>query len=180
MASQTLKTLRINRAPVLTLWAAIVAERMGHSSETALTLGKAVAGLNAQSKARRLGLVEAKPEGAEGKKSAAKAARGPKTVEVLGRAVPVKSTRAGLRALAKGEAIKPATVQRYLEEKFGDNLPAVRAALEALAQAYTPTELEAKAYELYEAFRPAVPEGQKGWGAMGELDLVRIRRRARR
>ena len=52
----TAKTVKINRAPVLTLWAAIVAERLGQPPETALTLGRAVAGLNAQSKARRLGL----------------------------------------------------------------------------------------------------------------------------
>ncbi len=34
--------VEINRAPVLTLWATIVAEREGHDPETALTLGKAV------------------------------------------------------------------------------------------------------------------------------------------
>jgi hypothetical protein len=50
--------VQINRAPVLTLWATVVAERLGHGHEAALTLGKAVAGLNAQSKARRLGMVE--------------------------------------------------------------------------------------------------------------------------
>jgi hypothetical protein len=46
----------INRAPVLTLWAAIVAERLGFNSDEALSLGKALAGLNAQSKGRRLGI----------------------------------------------------------------------------------------------------------------------------
>ena len=46
----------VNRAAVLTLWAAIVAERLGYDRETALTLGRAVAGLNAQSKGRRLGI----------------------------------------------------------------------------------------------------------------------------
>jgi hypothetical protein len=48
----------INRAPVLTLWAAVVAERLAYSHGTALTLGKAVTGLNAQSKRRRLGIFE--------------------------------------------------------------------------------------------------------------------------
>jgi hypothetical protein len=42
-------TVTINRAPVLTLWATVVAERLGYDHEAALTLGKAVAGLNAQS-----------------------------------------------------------------------------------------------------------------------------------
>ncbi len=35
-------TLRINGAPVLTLWAAVVAERLGSPWETALTVGQAV------------------------------------------------------------------------------------------------------------------------------------------
>ena len=42
------KKVKINRAPVLTLWATVVAERLGYDEETALTLGKAVAGLNAR------------------------------------------------------------------------------------------------------------------------------------
>ena len=41
-------TISINRAPVLTLWAAVVAKRLGFDHDEALTLGKAVAGLNAQ------------------------------------------------------------------------------------------------------------------------------------
>jgi hypothetical protein len=55
----TRQTIQVNRAPVLTLWAAVVAERMGYARDTALTLGKAVAGLNAQSKGRRLHIFEA-------------------------------------------------------------------------------------------------------------------------
>ena len=40
-------SVSINRAPVLTLWAAVVAERLGFDREEALTLSKAVAGLTA-------------------------------------------------------------------------------------------------------------------------------------
>jgi hypothetical protein len=47
-------TLSINRAPVLTLWAAVVAERLGFEEDEALSLGKAPAVLNAQTKGRRL------------------------------------------------------------------------------------------------------------------------------
>ena len=50
------KVISINRAPVLTLWAAIVAQRLDFNKKEALTLGKAVAGLNAQAKGRRLGI----------------------------------------------------------------------------------------------------------------------------
>ena len=41
------KTISINRAPVLTLWAAVVAQGLGFDEDESLTLGKAVAGLNA-------------------------------------------------------------------------------------------------------------------------------------
>jgi hypothetical protein len=50
--------IRVNRAPVLTLWAAIVAERLGHDPNLAITLGRAVAGSSARVKARAIG-----PEG---------------------------------------------------------------------------------------------------------------------
>jgi hypothetical protein len=49
-------TVAVNRAPVLTLWAAVVARRLGFDEYEALSLGKALAGLNAQAKGRRLGV----------------------------------------------------------------------------------------------------------------------------
>jgi hypothetical protein len=49
-------TVTINRAPVLTLWAAVVAEPLGFDRDEALMLGKSVAGLTAQSKGQRLGI----------------------------------------------------------------------------------------------------------------------------
>ena len=39
----------------MTLWAAVVAARLGFDEDEALSLGKAVAGLNAQAKGRRRG-----------------------------------------------------------------------------------------------------------------------------
>ena len=171
MAKQTIK---INRAPVLTLWAAVVAERLGHDHQEALTLGKAVAGLNAQSKGRRLGLYEAPPEPKAGE-AKSRPPQGTVMVTVLGRPVPAMRTHEGLRATAKGEPIKPQSVERYLALRFGADLEAVRSAMEALARSYTPDELESRAYTLYEQFRPTVPEGVRGWGAKGELDLGRLR-----
>jgi len=40
----------VNRAPVLTFWAAVVTEVLAFEHDEALTLGRAVAGLNAYSK----------------------------------------------------------------------------------------------------------------------------------
>jgi len=165
------KKIKINRAPVLTLWAAIVAERMGYKKDEALTFGKAVAGLNAQSKGRKLGIYEEKTE--EEKKEEKKKEEAVKTefVEILGRGVPAIKTKQGLRAAIKGEEIDPVGVERYLRGKFGDDLEEARSAMQKLAKAYTPKQLESKAYGLYEKFRPEIPEGAKGWGAKGELDL---------
>lgn len=171
------KKLKTNRAPVLTLWAAVVAERLGHDQDAALGLGKAVAGLNAQSKGRRLGIFEeAKPtEGGEAKGSRKPAPGESTTVTLLGRSVPAIHTDKGLRATVKGQPVEPDSVRRYLAKKFGEDLGAVQSAMEALAQAYPPEKLAAQAYDLYEKFRPQIPEGKKGWGAAGELDLDYIR-----
>jgi hypothetical protein len=169
------KKITINRAPVLTLWAAVIAERFGYNQKEALTLAKAVAGLNAQSKGKRLGIYEEKKD--EPRKRGLKE---PKTgklefVEILGRGVPAVRTAQGLRASIKGEVIEPDSVQAYLEKKFGGDLSEARAAMEALAKAFTLAQLRTEAYSLYEKFRPKIPEGKKGWGVKGELDLDYIR-----
>ena len=166
--------VKINRAPVLTLWAAVVAQRLGHSEAESLTLGKALAGLNAQSKGRRLGIYapRPKPEGASGAEPPAPQG----SVELMGRAIPVVRTPRGLRAADKGEAMQAAAVRRYLESKFGEQLPEVRQAMTDLARSYSREELTARAFALYEAFRPAIPKGEKGWGVAGELDLAQLKR----
>ena len=87
----------------------------------------------------------------------------------------VVTTPAGLRAREKGRAIDPAGVDRYLTQKFGDALADVRAAMQALAKAYRPARLAEVGFALYEEFRPDIPEGRRGWGATGSLDLDTIR-----
>lgn len=166
--------IRINRAPVLTLWAKVVSERLGYDRDESLSLGKALAGLNAQSKGRRLGIY-AEPNERMASEPEAPGAGEPEMVSVLGRPVPVVRTKDGLRAAIRGEQIQPAAVQTYLEKKFGAALPEVESAMETLATANSPAELEKNAYSLYEKFRPRIPEGTKGWGAAGDLDLGLIR-----
>lgn len=189
MATQTVK---INRAPVLTMWAAIVAERLGHSHAEALSLAKAVTGLNAQSKGRRLGIYEApkresdgesdgkgddKDKAAENKKErkTPAATQSHQVVELLGRQIPITDTQDGPRAVLKDEPVEPNSVERYLHGKFGDHYTDVKEAMLELAHAFPPAELHKKAYDLYEAFRPTIPEGVKGWGAAGTLSLSKIR-----
>jgi hypothetical protein len=49
------ETVQINRATVLSLWAAVTAERQGWDRDAALTIGKALAGLNARGSVSRVG-----------------------------------------------------------------------------------------------------------------------------
>ena len=96
-------------------------------------------------------------------------------VRLLGRTVPAIRTPDGIRAMEKDfRPASTASVERYLASKFGDHLEEVRGAMEQLAASLSPEELNRQGFALYEAFRPAVPVGAKGWGATGELDLKRI------
>jgi hypothetical protein len=171
----SIPTVTINRAPVLTLWASVVAERLGYEHEAALTLGKAVAGLNAQSNGRRLGLFEESKAPPEERAPNARPLGDQCMVSLLHRRVPVVKTVLGVRATVNGQPIDPAGVERYLAQQFRHELADVRAAMEALARAYPPDQLGAQAYALYERFRPDIPEGKQGWGAAGQLDLDSIR-----
>jgi hypothetical protein len=162
--------ITINRAPVLALWATVVAERLGYEPGEALTLGRAVTGLTAQSKGRHLGIY--KPRAKEAAEKAA--GRKLEAVELLGRFVPAVQTPDGLRAIEKGRPASPESAERYLESKFGADLAAARSAMRKLAEHLAPEALATRAFVLYEKFRPAIPQGVRGWGAKGELDLGRI------
>lgn len=165
--------IKINRAPVLTLWAVVVAEQLGYDHDAALTLGKAVAGMNAQSKGRRLGIFEESK--LPPKEQAARPAGERQLVGLLGRSVTAVKTEHGLRALDKGAPTNPESVQRYLQKKFGDDLAEVLHAMQTLAMSLPNEQLAERAFALYEQFRPAIPMGKAGWGAAGELDTDKIR-----
>jgi hypothetical protein len=181
--------ITINRAPVLTLWAAMVAERLGYDRDEAVTLGRALAGLNAASKARSLGItrsgepIAAGAEAAKKPEAAKPRLRSPHEVALMGRHIPVVKTPAGTRATSDARAIDPASVHRYLAKNFGDHLAPARAAMAKLAKSLEKDALDAHAFGLYEKFRPAVPKGVRGWGAKGVLDLnvvVALASRSRR
>jgi hypothetical protein len=88
-----------NRAPIVTLWATVVAERLDYSAETAPTLGQFVAGSSARAKARRLGISNEKQEAEERHVGAAELKLWQQTVHLLGRDIPVLAADDGtLRA----------------------------------------------------------------------------------
>jgi hypothetical protein len=143
-----------------------------------LTLGRAVAGLNAYSKGVSLGLFHPSPKFLKERRKKQMGGRRLK-VDILRRAVPVVLTPDGLGVLSGGRPISPTSVQRYLQGKFGNRLVAARAAMRRLAQSVPPKTLAANGYALYVKFWPGVPTGVKGWGAMGKLDLTLVRRLAK-
>ena len=107
--------------------------------DEALSLGKAVAGLNALSKGRKLGVL--KPHEEKAKKAREKERGERFFIEVLGRPVPATNTDDGIRAMRGRNPIDPDSVRRYLSDKFGDDLKAVRSAMQKLAKAYRPQAL---------------------------------------
>jgi hypothetical protein len=165
--------MRINRAPVLTLWATVVAERLGFDHDEALTLGRALAGLNAYSKGRSLGLFKPSAE-TVARKRAEHAVAGQFEIDLMHRAIPAVATAQGIRALSKGKPTSPESVEKYLAGKFGGELEAFTRAMAELAMAFPPEDLAARAFHLYERFRPAIPRGEEGWGAAGELTTAAI------
>jgi hypothetical protein len=165
----------LSRAPVLTLWAAVVAEVLRFKHEEALTLERAVAGLNAYSKGVSLGLFQPTPKEVKEQRREMRREE-PLTVELLHPTVPAKHTNEGLRALSGESFIRPESVKKYLESKFGDALEDVSKTMLDLWKSLPPSQLAEKAYALYEKFRPEIPPGKKGWGASGKLDLDLVRK----
>ena len=98
------------------------------------------------------------------------------TVDLLNRAMLAKHTDEGLRALSGESPLRPESVQKYLDSKFGDAREDVSRAMLELAKSLPSSQLTEKAYTLYEKFRPEIPPGKKGWGASGKLDLGLIRK----
>lgn len=170
--------ITINRAPVLNLWAAVVAERLGYKKGEALSLAKALTGQTAQKRGKELGIYDESEEDQPKPKKRKSTEAVP--LRFMGKDIMVVDTPDGVRAVSRDKPIEPGSVEKYLKSKFGDSLPEARAAMEALATSLPPRELRAKAYNLYGQFTPQVPAGMKGWGAKGELDLDKIRKLAKR
>lgn len=83
--------LLVNHAPVLTLWAAVVAKRLGVERDEALTLARAFAGLNAYAEGKALGIFHPKPAEVKAKRKTLKHGEG-LTVNLLHGAVPAVRT----------------------------------------------------------------------------------------
>jgi hypothetical protein len=110
-----------HHSPVLTLWATVVAERLGYPAEMALTLSRFVAGSSARAKAHRLGIGDEKRDAEEGHAQAAELKPRRQTIRLLGRDIPVLPADDGrLRAGDDGKPASAKSVQSYIAGTFGD------------------------------------------------------------
>lgn len=171
--------VKINRAPVLTLWVAVVAERQGFSKEAGLTFGKAISGMLAQSKGRSIGVFDKKDtdDAAKLEREEEEHRQGIAKHDVFGMSIKAKDVGddGDVRALDSNmQAMNHKQAEGYLQRAFGERLQDAKSALEKLAHSYKAEEIGEHCYHLYEQFRPSVASGQKGWGQKGQLDLAQI------
>ncbi|KIJ56871.1 hypothetical protein M422DRAFT_238464 [Sphaerobolus stellatus SS14] len=160
------KSVMVNRAPVMTAWATVVAEALGFKREEALSIASVYTEMNATSKGVGLGIFE---EG-KGKGLEATAGGGQPFVEFMGRN-PVFSTRdSQWRGLLKGEPVSPSAAYKYITNAFHQTTGHVIGAMRLLAETYPPRELNRLGFSLYADFRPTVD----GWGKKGELKCSNI------
>ena len=172
MADQrhTHHTLRINRAPVLTLWAAVVAERLGFAvgggahtgtrrrRTQRLRQGQSPRSLHAHA-ARRPGAAP----GAAREGDAEGGAPAP------GRAG--DAYRRGLRALSKEKPIDPATVQRYLTSKFGAALDEGLRGDAAAGHFTSASRTGGRGVIISTNSSDRLfPRARRGWGATGHIE----------
>jgi len=84
---------------------------------------------------------------------------------------PLYQTQQGQwRALSNGNPAHPKSAFDYITRSFRQTSPFVMGALKLLADSYSPTELNKKAWSLYAEFRPEVNE----WGKRSEVHCSKI------
>ncbi|KAG2056353.1 hypothetical protein BDR06DRAFT_1006064 [Suillus hirtellus] len=176
----------VNRAPLMTAWATVVAERLGFEREEALSIASVYTEMNAISKGVSLGLLD---KSREKEIEPIKDSTQP-YVDLLGRRMYVhlsvyvhvltfcgRSARSlyrtqneTWRALDNTSPALPSTAFSYISRAFRQTTPYMIGALRLLAESFPPPELNNKGFGLYAEFRPDVD----GWGKRGEVRCEQI------
>ena len=162
----------INRAPVLTLWVTLVAEREGFTREESLSYGKFVAARFAQSKGQSLGILEKKSPTSN---DAAEEEEAEYVVAFGRQEIPIRRDDKGNRlAILNGLTVKPSSVDYYFKQKFGGKLTETEDVMKQLVNSFELDQLKEQAYDLYTRIRPE----WRGWSNDAALNLSMIRRMA--
>ncbi|KAJ7754232.1 hypothetical protein DFH07DRAFT_868610 [Mycena maculata] len=160
------KSTVVNRAPLMTAWSTLVAERLGFQREEALSIASVFTELNAVSKGVSMGIYK---QGTERGMEASKAGSQP-FVDLMGRSPLFQTQNSQWRALSNGTAIQPSTAFSYISRALRQTTPHIIGALRLLVESFTPEEINAKAWGLYAEFRPEV----NGWGERAEVKCEKI------
>ncbi|KAG5648995.1 hypothetical protein DXG03_000344 [Asterophora parasitica] len=189
-----IKSTVINRAPLMTGWAMIVAERLGFRREEALSIATAYTEMNAVTKGVSLGIYKnGKEQGMEAVKGGSQS-----YIEFIGRRyvipstymhvstpmlkpspsaltatirIPLYQTQDGQwRALSNGTPVKPSVAFSYISRAFRHTTPHIIGALRLLANSYAVEEVNRRAWSLYAEFRPEVEQ----WGGRSEVKCSTI------
>jgi len=162
----------VNRAPVMTAWAMVVAERMGFKRQEALSIASVYTELNGTSKGVKLGIYEEE----KGKGMEATQEGSQPYVDFIGRRIPVLYTQTSQwRALLKGELVTPSSAYKYITGAFRQTTGHIVGAMRLLAATYPHQELNRLAFSLYAEFRPETD----GWGKKAEIrceNILNLRR----
>lgn len=170
------ESILINRSPVLTLWATVVAQALYPKATLteALSLGGAVAGQLSKAKGTSLGIYQKGEEDGDGG-GADRADDSLLEFHLLGFVIHGRQTPDGLRAVANdGREQDPHSTWRLLQKRFGDSLAFVMDRMERAAASVGRDRLGSSAYDYYAYVRPDIPQGTKGWGAHGRLHTERL------
>ncbi|KAJ7228585.1 hypothetical protein GGX14DRAFT_547571 [Mycena pura] len=160
------KSTVVNRAPLLTAWATLVAERLGFQREEALSIASVYTEMNAISKGVSMGVYK---QGSEIGMEASPGGSQP-YVDLMGRRPLFRTQSSQWRALSGGVAVQPSTAFSYISRALRQTTPHVIGAMRLLVTSYSPEEINTKAWGLYAEFRPEV----NGWGARAEVKCEMI------
>ena len=171
------KPIIINRAPVLELWGACVAHFLHPelSWDLCLSIGSSISTITAISKGRSIGTIAPPDESKNDASDNQDKKQGDQlpAVRVMGFPMTIKDDSIMVKGKPK-KTREVSLVRKYgSEETYGK-------AKDAMTQALgdwkgKEDDLDAKAFHMYERFRPDVAKGQKGWGRKGELHLSKVR-----
>lgn len=173
------QSILINRAPVLTLWAAVVASFL-HPDEdwtTCLAIGSSISSLCAISKGRAIGQIRPKDESTKAEDGHGVENRQTqddiREREVMG--FPMQVDAGGVVVSANKKPVN----EQNLQAKYGgeEEYAHVKRIMEQALQAWADDkqELDKKAFHMYERFRPSIATGSAGWGRKGPLDLKKVK-----
>ncbi|KAJ9112237.1 hypothetical protein QFC22_006321 [Naganishia vaughanmartiniae] len=179
-----------NRAPCMTAWAYIIAEKMGFDRLEALSLASTFTSVTSTKHALALGniytpeqtrdaqlemdeLPQPSGSGKRGRFSdggagdSARVRDGEQAgghsqpwVSIMKRSPVIQRADGTWRGLLKGMPVEPYRAHSYISKNFSQATPHVIGALRILAQSYTTEELQEQGYGMYVSFRPDVA----GWG----------------